>query len=447
MFSLIKRAQGKKWKNWAETHEGQPESTFYPSSVDKVVTIVKEAANQGKKIRVIGAGHSFTNLVGTEQWLVSLDQLTGIEQVDEANDTVTVFGGTRLYQLGKELDRLGYAQENLGDINVQSIAGAISTGTHGTGLSFGNIPTQVEALTFVTAKGELLTVSEEENADYFKASLISLGTFGIIVKVKLKVVECPVYEYRCEKINYPLFVEKLDDYIKNNRHFEFYIFPYSDLVQVKRMNVSKNKPQRLFFHHCKDLVMENYLLYVLSTGCKWFPKRSRMISKFLAKGISETNITANSHQLFATPRLVKFTEIEYCIPLHYLKLALDEVRSCIEEKNHEVHFPIECRVVNADDIWLSPSYERESAYIAFHMFKGMPYESYFRDMEAIMRKYEGRPHWAKMHNLNQKDLQNLYPKLSDFLTIREKLDPNGMFMNEYLEEKLGKARVEKEPVG
>lgn len=118
-------------------------------------------------------------------------------------------------------------------------------------------------------------------------------------------------------------------------------------------------------------------------------KRSRMISKFLAKGISETNITANSHQLFATPRLVKFTEIEYCIPLHYLKLALDEVRSCIEEKNHEVHFPIECRVVNADDIWLSPSYERESAYIAFHMFKGMPYESYFRDMEAIMRKYEG----------------------------------------------------------
>lgn len=168
MFSLIKRAQGKKWKNWAETHEGQPESTFYPSSVDEVVTIVKEAANQGKKIRVIGAGHSFTNLVGTEQWLVSLDQLTGIEQVDEANDTVTVFGGTRLYQLGKELDRLGYAQENLGDINVQSIAGAISTGTHGTGLSFGNIPTQVEALTFVTAKGELLTVSEEENADYFK---------------------------------------------------------------------------------------------------------------------------------------------------------------------------------------------------------------------------------------------------------------------------------------
>ena len=144
---------------------------------------------------------------------------------------------------------------------------------------------------------------------------------------------------------------------------------------------------------------------------------------------------------------MKFTEIEYCIPLHYLKLALDEVRSCIEEKNHEVHFPIECRVVNADDIWLSPSYERESAYIAFHMFKGMPYESYFRDMEAIMRKYEGRPHWAKMHNLNQKDLQNLYPKLSDFLTIREKLDPNGMFMNEYLEEKLGKARVEKEPVG
>lgn len=436
MLSVMKTVQRKRWKNWSKTCECTPEKILFPSSIEEVVSFVKEAAKQKKKIRVVGAGHSFTNLVKTDDWLVSLDLLNGIEQLDEAASTVTVLGGTRLFQLGEMLGQEGYSQENLGDINVQSIAGAISTGTHGTGLEFGSIPTQVVELVIVTASGEVLTVSEEQNPRYFKACLISLGVLGIIVKVTLKIIKTPIYEYRSEKIEYPLFEQQLECYINENRHFEFYLFPYSDLVQVKTMNITKRKPQRLFSHNLKNLILENYLFFILSEVCRLFPKSSRTISRLSAKAIGTTNIAANSHELFATPRLVKFREIEYSIPLQHFKSAIQELRECIEVKKHKVHFPIECRTVKADDIWFSPSYQRDSAYIAFHMYKGMPYEDYFREMEAIIQKYEGRPHWGKMHSLGKKELSICYPKLPDFLAIRHELDPQEIFLNDYIKKML-----------
>ena len=432
MLSVMKEEQGKRWRNWSHTWESTPEKTLYPSSVEEVVAIVHEAAKEKKRIRVIGAGHSFTPLAKTDDWLISLDLLCGIEQIDEENGTVTVLGGTRLHQLGKILGQDGYAQENLGDINVQSIAGAISTGTHGTGLSFGNISTQITELVIVTASGEVLSLSEKQHADYFKACLVSLGALGIIVKVKLKIMKAPVYEYTSDKMEYFLLEQQLEQLIEENRHFEFFLFPYSNRVQVKKMNRTKQKPQPLFFHRMKNLILENYLFYVLSEFSRIVPKASKFISQISALGVGTAKVAANSHELFATPRLVKFREMEYCIPLEHFKEAIQKVRKCIEVNNYHVHFPIECRTVKADDIWLSPSYQRDSAYIAFHMYKGMPYLDYFRDMEAIMLEYEGRPHWGKMHSLGKKELFSKYPKLPDFLAVRAELDPHGMFLNDYL---------------
>lgn len=432
MLSVIKTEEGKKWRNWAETRESKPEKILYPASIEEVVSIVKEASKLKKKIRVVGASHSFTGLVATDVWLVSLDLLSGIENIDEEAGTVTVLGGTRLFQIGKALGEAGYAQKNLGDINVQSIAGAISTGTHGTGLGFGNIPSQVKELTIVTASGEVLTFSEKENPTYFKASLISLGTFGIIVKVKLKIIKTPIYEYRSEKIKYSLLENQLDQLIQENRHFEFYLFPYSDLVQIKKMNITDKKPKKLFFHRLSSLLLENYLYFTLSEISRHFPSLSQNISKLSAWGVGTARVIGKSHDLFATPRLVKFREMEYSIPLEHLKDALHDIRKTNEEKRYKVHFPMEFRMVKGDDIWLSPSYQRDSAYIAFHMYKGMPYEDYFRDMEAIMLKYEGRPHWGKMHTLGKKELKKAFPKLADFLIIRQELDPEEIFLNNYL---------------
>ncbi len=434
---MIKTVQGRRWKNWAHTFDSVPEKLLYPSSIDEVCEIVIEAAKLGKKIRVVGAGHSFTSLVKTDNWLVSLDQLSGVEKVDEQAGTATVLGGTRLFKIGEALGNIGYAQENLGDINVQSIAGAISTGTHGTGLKFGNISTQVLELSLVTAAGEVLVISEKSNPDYFKACLVSLGSLGIIVKVTLKITKSPVYEYNSQKIDYSRLEAQLEQYIEQNRHFEFYLFPYSNIVQIKTMNNTAKKPQSLSLHNFTNLLLENYLFFILSEICRLFPRSSRFISRLSAKGVGTTEIAAHSYQLFATPRLVRFREIEYSIPLHHMKAAIQEIRQCIELEKYRVHFPIECRTVKADDIWLSPSYERDSAYIAFHMYKGMPYENYFRDMERIMRKYEGRPHWGKMHKLTKEQLLPLYPKLPDFLAVREELDPHELFLNEYMKELFG----------
>lgn len=422
----------KKWTNWAHTSECMPERWFYPVSINEVVKIVKEAASQGKTIRVAGSGHSFTRLVETDDWIVSLDRLSGIDELNESERTVTVFAGTRLYELGEELGKHGYALENLGDINVQSIAGAIATGTHGTGIFFGNLSSQVIELVLVTGTGEVLTLSDKKHPDLFQASLVSLGCLGIIVKVKLKIIRAPVYQFKSYKLNYLQLEAQLDELIKTNRHFECFVFPYSDLVQVKTMNIANNRPQNTKLYELKNLILENYLYYIVSECCRLFPKTSKFFSRLSAKGVGTSTISAYSYQLFATPRLVRFREIEYAIPLEYFRDALREIRITIEKKQYNVHFPIECRTVKNDDIWLSPSYQRDSAYIAFHMYQGMPYEQYFQDMEKIMRKYEGRPHWGKMHTLGLEELVDLYPKLSDFLTIREQLDPKGIFLNDYL---------------
>ncbi len=432
----MKIVENQTWKNWAHTFEEKPEKVFYPKTIEEVCSLVKDAKEHRKKIRVIGAGHSFTELARTNEWLVSLDLLSGIEDIDEDELTATVYAGTRLHEIGEELGKRGYAQENLGDINVQSIAGAISTGTHGTGIQFGNVSSQVIALTFVTADGEVITTSKTENQSYFHASLVSLGTFGIIVKVKLKMIKAPIYEYRSDKVKFQQLIKDLPDYINNNRHFEFYMFPYSDLVQVKTMNITEKQPQSLSFHHFKNLWLENYLFYFLSTISKWIPKTSSTISKISALGVGKASVVSESFNLFATPRLVRFREMEYCIPIEHFQKAIREVKEKIETERFQVHFPIECRVVKGDDIWLSPSYQRNSAYIAFHMYKGMDYEHYFASMEEIMLRYEGRPHWGKMHTRTKEDLSNIYPKFQEFCEIRKQLDPNNMFLNDYLQELL-----------
>ena len=440
---MIKTLQGRTWKNWSQTVINHPEKILYPASIEEVCLIVKDAAKEKKSIRIVGAGHSFTKLVQSDDWLISLDLLSGIEEIDEGNGTATVLAGTRLFQIGTELGKLGYAQENLGDINVQSIAGALSTGTHGTGKDFGIVSTQVLELTIVTAAGETLLLSEKENPAYFKACLVSLGSLGIIVKVKIEIIKSPVYEYISEKIPYVQLEQTLERYIEMNRHFEFFLFPYSDLVQIKTMNISDRQPQSLTLHHLNNLFLENYLFFILSEICKWLPKMSKFISKLSAKAVGSTSISAESYKLFATPRKVIFREMEYFLPIQHMKAALQEIRTCMEENQYNVHFPLECRTVKADDIWLSPAYNRDSAVISFHMYKGMPYEKYFHDMEKIMKKYEGKPHWGKMHQRDSAALLSLYPKLVDFLEIRKTLDPDGIFLNDYLKELLSVPYIKK----
>ncbi|MEB9504028.1 D-arabinono-1,4-lactone oxidase [Bacillus anthracis] len=424
--------KGQKWRNWTGNVEGTPHYTMYPESIQDVVEVIELARKEGKKIRVVGSGHSFTPLVQTEEILVSLDELKGIVNVDAEKMVAEVWAGTKLHELGKLLEEKGYAQENLGDIDSQSIAGAISTGTHGTGITFGSLSTQVIEITAVLSTGESIVCSETENVQYWRAFQLSLGMLGIIVKIKLKVIPAYSLVYKSEKHSLSTVMNKLEEY-KKNRHFEFFVFPYSYEVQVKVTNETTGKKSDLKWHKLKVELIENKMFSLLSKGCKWFPSISKGVSRLSAKAVPNTKIIGPSYEVFATSRTVPFYEMEYSVPSKYMQAVVEEISNLIEKKKYKVHFPIECRYVKKDEIWLSPAYGRDSAYIAVHMYKGMKYAAYFGEVEKIFLKYEGRPHWGKMHTLTYEKLQNIYPELHSFLKVRKLLDEAEMFSNPYTE--------------
>lgn len=423
----------RQWKNWSETVISRPAHYEQPKNIEDIQKIIAQCRKAGNRIRVVGAGHSFTPLVATGEMMLSLSKLSGIVEIDRENNLVTVWAGTTLKDLGKMLHREGFAMENLGDINVQSIAGAISTGTHGTGVSFGNLSTQVETLTIITATGEELEISSTKHAELYHASLVSLGMLGIIVKVQLRVI--PAHRLICKtsKISFRHCLQELDDLKLKNRHFEFFWFPYTNTVQIKQMNSLSNSSQpNQKGNAFNKIVMENGALWVLSQMCRFQPKLSKTVSKIAAIGIPTATEIGSSHDIYASPRMVKFHEMEYSLPAGAMAPALRDLENVLEKRNFHVNFPIECRFVKEDDIWLSPAYGRDSAYIAVHMFQGMKFQPYFDAAEEVFQYYGGRPHWGKMHSMTAEKLAEVYPMYEDFLAIRRQLDPDGLFLNDYL---------------
>ena len=423
----------KSWQNWSGAVQFSPSAILNPSTQEELIAIVKDCRSKNRKLRVIGSGHSFVPLVQTDGVLVSLDNYAGIEAVDREKAQVTVKAGTKIKALGEELFKLGLAQPNLGDIDVQSIAGAISTGTHGSGLSLGSISTQVAGLTLVTAEGELVECSEEHNQEIFKAAQVSLGALGIISKVKLQLVPAFKLDYIWSRQSLDYCLENLEKYKQQNRNFEFFWIPYTKATLVKTMNPTDKEPQeKNLFRRFNEIVLENGVLWLLSEFSRFFPARAPGVARLIGGLISGGHDINYSHKIFATPRFVKFQEMEYNLPVEHFSAALCEIDECIRREKFEVHFPVECRFVKGDDIFLSPANGRDSAYIAVHMYKGMAYKPYFEAMEAIFKKYGGRPHWGKMHTRTAAELKELYPLWDRFQAVRQQLDPQGFFLNDHL---------------
>ncbi|MEH7402662.1 D-arabinono-1,4-lactone oxidase [Gottfriedia acidiceleris] len=420
------------WKNWSGSVKFKPIQVLYPSSIDEVVNLVKKANSENKKIRVVGSSHSFTPLISTNDYLMSLDNLNGVISINKEEQIAEVWAGTKLEQFGNELYESGYSQENLGDINVQSIAGAFLTGTHGTGIDHGILSTQIEEMTVVLPSGDLLDCSKTKNTDIYRAIGVSLGLLGIVVKFKIRIKPAKTYRYESNKIMIDEVYSNLLNLKKENEHFEFYLFPYSDQVQVKIMNETRTKKHSFKFEKWKVATIENKAFWLLSEFSRNFPKSSSQISKISGSSVPNTRMVGPSHELFVTTRNVKFNEMEYSIPAEYMNDATLEIQEEIKNKRFNVHFPIECRFVKRDNFLISPASMRDSAYIAIHMYKGMDHQDYFNRIEEILQSYNGRPHWGKMHSMNIEKLNHSYPSLSNFLTIRSQLDKNNIFVNSYL---------------
>jgi FAD-linked oxidoreductase len=426
------------WRNWSGSVQASPTRLARPRSIDELSAVLRDAHAAGRTVRPVGSGHSFTPIAACDDLMVSLDHLQGLEAVAAGAGRVRVLGGTKLSRLSAELDAAGLAQENLGDINAQSIAGALGTGTHGTGATLGSIATQVEALTLVTAAGDVIECSREREPDLFEAARVSLGVLGVIARVTLRVQPAYRLAYRVERRALDEVLADIDDLKAAHRHFEFFWFPYSPWTMVKRQDITEagvDRGHRLA--RAGEVVIDNAGLWLVSQIARARPALAPRIGRLSGVGFTTAAGVGPSHEVFATHRKVRFQEMEYNVPAEHVADVMAELRDTVERHRFPVHFAVEVRFVAPDDIWLSPAYERASGYVAVHAFRGMPYKEYFRTVEPIFTRRGGRPHWGKMHTQRAASLRERYPRFDDFLDVRADLDPAGTLLTPYLRELLG----------
>ncbi|MFG3697841.1 D-arabinono-1,4-lactone oxidase [Micromonospora sp. NPDC047620] len=427
------------WSNWAGNQRATATAILRPTSLSDVTDAIRAAATAGDRIRVVGSGHSFTGVAvadGRRMELTALD--TGV-RVDVGRRLVTVPAGITLCALNDLLAAHGLALPNLGDIDAQTIAGAISTGTHGTGAAYGCLSTFVEALTLVTGTGEALRCSADENPDVFAAARVSLGALGVLVEVTLRCVDAFVLHAHERPAPLDAVLADLPALVEGHDHAEFYWFPYTDRVQVKtndRVPVD-DRPLPRWRGWLDDDFLSNTVFEGACRLGRAVPALAPRISAVSARALTERHYTGRSDKVFCTPRRVRFVEMEYGLPREALGEALGTLRRIVDGLPFKVLFPVEVRFTAADDIWLSHGYGRESAYVAIHQYVGMPYEPYFRAFEQVAEGLGGRPHWGKLHWRDAGSLAPAYPRFPDFLAVRDRLDPDRLFTNPHLTRILG----------
>ncbi|NYH50617.1 FAD-linked oxidoreductase [Nocardiopsis arvandica] len=423
------------WHTWAGTHQARPKRTAAPGSTAEVAAAVSSAADEDLRVRMVGTGHSFTDVAVTDGLLLSPTSLTRVRSVDPAEGTATVEAGLPLCDFNDVLAGHGVALANMGDIAVQTMAGAVQTGTHGTGRDAGGLASQVVGMEMVLADGSVVECSAEHDPDLFHAARVGLGAFGVVTAMTMAVRPAFRLHAREEPMRLEEVLERLPELRADNDHFEFFWFPHTGNTNTKRNNVSAGpaRPLPPFRAWLDDEFLSNTLFDGVNRVCRRFPGAVPAVNRISSRALSARDYTDASHRVFASVRDVRFVEMEYAVPAEHLVDVLREVRSVVDRGGHRVSFPVEVRFAPADDVWLSTAYGRDTAYVAVHMYKGTPYEAYFADVEAVFTSVGGRPHWGKMHTRGRSYLEGVYPRLDEALAVRDRVDPGRRFANAYLE--------------
>lgn len=374
----------------------------------------------------------------TDGYLVNLGHFTGLYSINRERLEVTVGAGTTLSELNQLLHAQGLAMPNLGDIAYQTVAGAIATSTHGTGISLPGLAAQVVAFTLVDGQGRVLHCSEHENSDIYSLGRVSVGALGIITQYTLKVV--PSFLLEAHESAMPLagLLNEIDNHVDVHDHFEFFWIPHTKWALTKANNRTTQPRQPLpkIKGWYEKFFMENVAFGMV---CRLGKLRPQLIPR-LATALPSSGARRyvdDSFRIFASPRLVRFYEMENALPRDAVAPALRDIQKMIEKKGYLINFPVEVRFTAGDDVALSTAYQRPSGYIAVHVFRGMEYAPYFRDVEDILKSYDARPHWGKIHFRTAEDLHGLYPQMNNFLHIRDKLDPERIFANNYTRQIFG----------
>lgn len=425
--------------NWAGNQRWSPAERRAPATLGEVVDAVATARRAGRRVKVIGGGHSFTAAAATDGCQISLDALGRVIDVDHERRRITVGGGIKLHRLNDVLAEYGLAMPNLGDIDRQSIAGALATATHGTGRHAGNLASTVVGMELVTGEGEVVRCSPDEEPDLWRVARVGLGALGVVTEVTLQVVDAFNLHAKETVESLDGLLEGWEAFVASADHAEFFVMPGGQRAQVKRNDRTDRPaaPPSRWEHTRNKVLGENLAFGAVCMVGKRAPTLVPRLAKLLASTTTEREWVDRSDRVFCSPRHVRFVEMEYGVDVDRVPDALRRVRELAEHLPTPVLFPIEVRVSAADDVPLSIAFGRTSGWIAVHQYRGMPYEDYFQGVEAIMDDYDGRPHWGKLHFQRASTLATRYPQWEQFAIVRDRLDPHRTFANPYLDRVLG----------
>lgn len=437
----MRRRADTDWSNWAGNQTARPAAVARPHDLDDLVAVVTGAAKRGQRVKAVGSGHSFTGVALTDGVLLDLGALAETCTVNEATGLATVPGGLPLHRLNDVLAQHGRALSNLGDIDRQTVAGAVSTGTHGTGARYGGLAAQVAAVELVHADGSVRTYSAADDRDGFDAARVGLGALGVISSLTLRTE--PAFDLHALECAMRLdeVLEGLDDLVGSNDHFEFYWWPHTDRTLTKSNNRvppgTPAQPLPAWRAWVEDELLSNGLFGATCRLGRAAPAVVPVINRVAAHAIGHREFVEPSHRVFCSTRRVRFVEMEYAVPRAAARVVVSELERFVRREGLRVSFPVEVRFAPADDAWLSTAFERDSAYVAVHLYRGVDEPRYFRGLEAIADAVGGRPHWGKVHYQSADTLRSRYPRFDDFVVLRDRLDPAGVFSNDYLDRVLG----------
>ena len=426
------------WRSWSGLTTARPALVRTPSDAAEVVDAVTSARAHGRRVKMVGSGHSFTDIAVTDGVLLRPDRLVGVTAVDRDAMTVTVLAGTPLHELNRQLDRLGLALHNLGDIDRQTVAGAIATGTHGTGGRCASLSAQVAGLDVVTGDGSLVhagpTGTASERA-LFGAGRLGLGALGVVTAVTLLVE--PAFALRAveEPMTWSRVVDGFDELASAHQHFEAYWFPHTDRMLTKADDRTSEEVQPLsrLRSYVDDELLSNTVFGLVNRVGNAVPRAVPTINELSSRALTARTYSDASHRVLTSSRRVVFKEMEYAVPRAAGMQALREVRALMEAEGWRVSFPVEIRHAPRDDVWLSTAADRDTVYLAFHMNARTDHTAYFTGVERVLTSYDGRPHWGKLHTRSAEDLAATYPRFDDFVELRDRMDPDRLFTNDYLE--------------
>lgn len=430
------------WQNWSGLERSTPTRVVEPADAEAVSAEVTAARSSGSQVKMVGSGHSFTAIGAPDATMLTPGRLAGILDVDREAMTVTAGTGTVLKDLNRALEAEGLSLHNMGDIAEQTLAGAISTGTHGSGGRAASLAAQVVGLELVTGTGEILRATPQDNADVLEMARVGLGALGVLTTVTFQVEPVFVLEAHEQPMSWAEATATFDEMTATADHVDMFWFPHTDRMLTKRnyrrgTDLAQARPLGRLKRWVDDDLLQNTAFGMLTAGANRAPGVIPRMNRVMARMLGERTFSDVPHRVFTSRRSVVFREMEYAVPREVGLEVLAEARKAIDGSRLRISFPVEVRTAPADDIPMSSAYGRDSLYLAFHTHRDADHVDFFGLLEPIMRAHEGRPHWGKVHTGAAEDLRPVYPRFDDFLAMRDRLDPDRVFTNPHLQRILG----------